>query len=125
MNVLQVSMIGVFGTIFAIMLKAYKPEYSMMIMIGTCCVLFTYVLSYLDSITNVIEKYGSGIGSSGYLAVILKVVGITYVSEFSASICRDAGYSAIATQVELFGKVAILFAGTPIVIALFEMIGNL
>lgn len=125
MNVLQVSIIGVFGTVFAIMLKVYKPEYSMMIMIGTCCILFAYVLSYLGTITSVIEKYGSEIHNSGYLSVLLKVVGITYVSEFSASICRDAGYSAIATQVELFGKVAILFAGTPIVIALFEMIGNL
>lgn len=125
MNIMQVSVIGMFGTLFAIMLKGYKLEYSILIMIGTCCVLFAYTLSYLDTIVHILERYGGELNNSKYISLILKVVGITYVSEFAASICRDSGYSAIASQIELFGKVAILFAGTPIVIALFEMIGNL
>lgn len=125
MNMMQVSVIGMLGTMFAILLKNYKPEYSVIIMIGTCCILFAYALSYLEAITSVLEKYSDELNNDGYVTIILKVVGMTYVSEFSASICRDAGYSAIASQVELFGKVVILFAGTPIIIALFEMISNL
>ena len=56
-----------------------------------------------------------------YIALLLKMIGVTYLSEFSSSICRDAGYSAVAGQIELVGKLSILTIGMPIVLALFEL----
>ena len=37
-------------------------------------------------------------------------------------ICKDAGYSAIAGQIEVFGKLSVLFAGMPILFAVMEYI---
>ena len=51
-------------------------------------------------------------------------IGITYICEFSAGICRDAGFQTIAGQIEVFGKVCILLFGLPIVISLLQTIGN-
>jgi stage III sporulation protein AD len=56
-----------------------------------------------------------------YLALLMKMIGVTYVSEFASAICRDAGYSAVAGQIELVGKLTILTIGMPIVMALFEL----
>ena len=56
-----------------------------------------------------------------YITLLMKMIGVTYLSEFSSSICRDAGYSAVAGQIELVGKLTILTIGMPIVLALFEL----
>jgi stage III sporulation protein AD len=55
-----------------------------------------------------------------YLTALLKMTGITYIAEFSAGICKDAGYGALAGQIEIFGKLSILALSMPIVLALLE-----
>jgi stage III sporulation protein AD len=57
-----------------------------------------------------------------YIAIMLKMVGITYIAQFSSGICKDAGYQAIAAQIEIFGKLAILVVGMPVLLALLETI---
>lgn len=55
-----------------------------------------------------------------YLGTLLKMVGITYIAEFASGICRDAGFSALGTQVEMFGKLSILAVSAPVLQALLE-----
>ena len=50
------------------------------------------------------------------------MIGITFVGQFSAGICKDAGYSAIASQIETFGRLTVLALGMPMVTALLETI---
>jgi len=61
-------------------------------------------------------------GSKGYLSILIKVIGITYLCEFSAAICKDAGFSTVADQIEVLGKLSVMFAGLPILLALLELI---
>ena len=56
------------------------------------------------------------------LATMLKMIGITYIAEFSSGICRDAGYQTIASQIEIFSKLTILALGMPVLLALLETI---
>ncbi|MDE5802672.1 MAG: stage III sporulation AC/AD family protein, partial [Lachnospiraceae bacterium] len=58
----------------------------------------------------------------GYLGTLLKIVGITYICEFSAGICKDAGFAAVAGQIEVLGKLAVMFAGLPVLFAVLEQI---
>ena len=70
-------------------------------------------------------SFGSRLAGSGeYLGILFKVVGITWLSEFCAGLCRDAGYQSIAAQVELFGKTAVLLAGMPVFLSLIETISG-
>ena len=52
-----------------------------------------------------------------YIRILLKVTGITYVCEYSAGICKDAGYSSLSGQIEILGKLSVLTAGLPILMA--------
>ena len=63
-------------------------------------------------------------GTESYLVILLKVIGITYICEFSAGICRDAGYQSIAGQIEVLGKLSVMFAGLPILFAVIEQING-
>ena len=55
-----------------------------------------------------------------YLTTLMKMVGITYVAEFTSGICKDAGFGALGGQIEIFGKLSILAISTPILLALLE-----
>ena len=60
----------------------------------------------------------------GYLATLMKVIGITYICEFTSGICKDAGYGSVAGQIEILGKLSVIFAGLPILFAVMEQIRN-
>ena len=60
-----------------------------------------------------------------YLTTILKIIGITYVAEFGAQICRDSGQGALATKVELAAKVIIMMMAVPIMAAILDAVWKL
>ena len=60
--------------------------------------------------------------SKGYLGILMKVVGITYLCEFSAGICKDAGFSSVSDQLEILGKLSVLFAGLQILLSVIRQI---
>ena len=85
--------------------------------------IFCYVLRQVEAVVaqlDLIQTYLGG--ASSYLSILLKVIGITYICEFSAGICKDAGYGAIADQIEILGKLSVMFAGLPILFAVIDQI---
>ena len=57
-----------------------------------------------------------------YLNTLLKMIGITYIGQFGAGLCKDAGYSSIAGQIELFSKLSILALSMPVLLALLDTV---
>ena len=85
--------------------------------------IFTFSVSGLKILfERVRELQGYLKGSGDYLGFLLRAVGITYVCEFCASICKDAGYGAVAGQIEIFGKLSVLLMGIPVLVAVIENI---
>lgn len=123
LEIIKVGMLGVIGVILALQFKGSKPEYAFYIGMGAAILIFYYVLKCLYSLMAEIgslQKYMDG--SQGYLGTLLKIVGITYICEFSAGICKDAGFSSLAGQIEVLGKLSVMFAGLPILLAVIEQI---
>ena len=60
-----------------------------------------------------------------YLAILLKMTGIAYVCEFASNLCKDAGCQTIASQVELIGKLSMLFLGIPVITSLVDTVSQL
>ena len=83
--------------------------------------IFFYGAGKLKIILDTLEKIISCIKINRiYLNTLIKMVGIAYVAEFSSGICKDAGYSAVGTQIEIFGKLSILAVSMPVFTALIE-----
>lgn len=123
MEIIKIGILGVLGVLLAIQFKGSKPEYSLYIGFGAAILVFSYAVRCLYSLVaeiGALQKYVSG--SGGYLATLLKIVGITYICEFSAGICKDAGFSSVAGQIEVLGKLTVMFAGLPILLAVIEQI---
>ena len=97
----------------------------MLVSVGTCICIFVYLVTKLEILVDYVEQLETVLHLDGsYLKMLMKMIGITYVAQFASEICKDAGYRAVGTQIEMFGKVSILFVSMPIMMALLETIGE-
>ena len=123
MDVAKAALLGVAGVLTGLLFKSGRQEYGALIGIGVSLLIFARVSAYLGQMKDALSSFSRAFDENGeYLGILFKVVGITWLSEFSSGLCRDAGYQSIAAQVELFGKAAVLLAGMPVILSLAETI---
>ena len=123
MNVVQVGIVGVLGALLAVQFKSGKTEYGIYMSVAGGSFLFVCIIDRLGIFISTVEQISSYTNmDAGYLATMLKMIGITYIAEFSSGICRDAGYQTIASQIEIFSKLTIVALGMPVLLALLETI---
>lgn len=122
---INVAVIGIIAVLLAITFKKGKEEYSLYISIAACFIILLLGISKLETILDTINRLQGYIKiNKAYINILVKIIGITYVTEFSASLCKDSGYHAIGEQVELVGKLSILAISMPILLALLDTINN-
>lgn len=124
-EIIKIGLLGIIGVLFAGWFKGSKPEYTLYIGVGAAVLIFAYAVRFFYSlIARLLDLQAYMEGGEGYLGTLLKIVGITYICEFSAGICKDAGFAAVASQIEVLGKLAVMFAGLPVLLAVLEQIQN-
>ncbi len=122
---LKIGILGIAGILTAIFMKEIKPGFAVWISMTTCLLIFFYAVHKISFLTDTIQNLQEYVQlKESYLATLLKLVGITYVADFASNLCKDAGYGAIAGQIEFFGKISILTISAPIVLALLETISE-
>ena len=125
-EIIKVGMLGIVGVLIAIQFKAQKPEYGIYIGLALGVMIFGYGLKQFAGMLDAFEMIRSYLGmGEHYLALLLKVIGITYICEFCASVCKDAGYGTVASQLEILGKLAVMFAGLPVLLAVAKQLQTL
>ena len=109
MTIIQAAVLGITAVALAVQLKPLRQEYSVYLILAAGLVIGFLSISRLELILDTVRAIGSQIRVKNlYLGTLLKMVGITYIAEFASGICRDAGFSALGPQVEMFGKLSIL-----------------
>ena len=122
-EIIKIALLGIAGVLFAIQFKQQRPEYAMMVGFALSVLVFSYVLGLAGQLLDEFSGLQQYLGDAkGYLGILMKVVGITYLCEFSAGICKDAGFTAVSDQIEILGKLSVLFAGLPILLAVIRQI---
>ena len=121
MTIIQAAVLGITAVALAVQLKPLRQEYSVYLILAAGLVIGFLSISRLELILDTVRAIGSQSRVKNiYLGTLLKMVGITYIAEFASGICRDAGFSALGTQVEMFGKLSILAVSAPVLQALLE-----
>lgn len=121
MTVVTIAVAGIVAVLLAVTLKGMKGEYGTYLALAACFFIFFYGVAKLETIVDTMKEIESYIKiNSVYLSTFIKMIGITYVAEFASGICKDAGYGAIGTQIEIFGKLSVMAVSMPILLALLE-----
>ena len=123
MSIIQVGILGVAGVLLALQLKQTKSEMGVYICIAVSIIIFFHIFGYLENLIGTVREVSTYIQIDlSYISTLMKMLGITYLAEFSSGICKDAGYQTIATQIEMFAKITILVLSMPILLALLKTI---
>ncbi|MDD3653715.1 MAG: stage III sporulation protein AD [Desulfotomaculaceae bacterium] len=126
MDVIQIVAFGLIATVLIVVVKSQRPELGVLLSVAAGVILFLLMLDKIGSIMDVIKDLTDRAGiSMVYLGTILKIIGIAYIAEFGAQICRDAGEGAVATKIEFAAKIMILVLAVPIVVAVLQLLLNL
>ncbi|NLY67727.1 MAG: stage III sporulation protein AD [Tissierellia bacterium] len=124
MEIVQIVGIGIISTILVILLKqSNRLEFALLVSTITGLIIFALVI---DKIKYIVDTLGNLARNANmeftYFSTILKIIGIAYIVEFGAQISRDAGENAIASKIELGGKVIMMVLAMPIILALLDLI---
>ena len=123
MDIIKIACLGLSGVMLGLILRQAKSSLAEVVSLATCLLIVFYSATKLSSVFEMINSIGSYFSEQKeYFRILLKIIGITYLADFASNICKDAGYSAIAGQIEIFGKISILAISSPIILALLEAV---
>lgn len=107
--------IALISAVICILLKQYRPELSMLVSVICGVVVFALLMSYLSPVFDTINRLLKLANVNGeYIKAMIKALGICYVTQLATDSCVDAGQAAIASKVELCGKVFIVLISLPL-----------
>jgi stage III sporulation protein AD len=123
LDILQIVGLGIVAAVIIIVLRTQKPEIAIQVSIVTGVVIFMLLASKLAAVVQMLESYANKADINPvYFSTVLKIIGIAYITEFGAEVCKDAGESSIASKIELAGKVMIVVLAVPIITSLLDLI---
>lgn len=110
----------------AVLLRTYRPELGLQLSVGVSVLLFFHALADIAAVREALEamvgQYGLQLEQ---LALVFKVLGIAYTAQFAVETCRDAGEQAIASRVELLGRLMLVTAALPALMSVLGMVSQL
>lgn len=126
MEILKIAALALCAVMIIVLVKNYKPEFGILVAVG-CSVLILYFVVdslkyafvYVSDLYNKLE-YGKS-----YFPVIIKVLAVAYITEFTSQLCKDAGETSIASKVELAGKILIFCVAIPVFISVLTLVEEL
>ena len=123
MEIIKIIGIALTALVIIIMLKQYRPEYAVFISILTGMLILVLVMDKLTGIINIIQSIQDKFEiNTQFIAILIKITGIAFLSEFAVSICKDSGEAAIASKIEIGSKIIIISMSIPIISNLLEII---
>ncbi|WP_081727534.1 stage III sporulation protein AD [Halalkalibacter wakoensis] len=126
MDIIQIVGLGLIATFLALVVKEQKPLFAFMLTVFVGILIFLFLIDEIVKIIDMLQGIAEQANMNMmYLQTILKIIGIAYIAEFGSQIAKDAGQAAIASKIELSGKILILVMAIPILTAVIEMVLSL
>jgi len=123
MDIAQIVAAGIISVILIITMRKQNAEFALLISIMASVIIFFMLMPFLGQAVGLLKDIAGLMDTNvQYVGLILKIIAIAYIAEFGAQICADAGESAIASKIELGGKVLIMIASAPVLFGLVDLI---
>ena len=126
MEIFKICFVGIVTAFCFMILKENKSDLAVVTAIAGGCVILLMTMEYIfgifSSISALMEKAGI---NNGIFNILIKIIGIGYIIDFSAGIIEDSGAKSLSEKVVLCGKIVIMAMSLPILVKLFEIIESI
>ena len=123
MDILKIIGIGLIALIMIIIIKQHRPEFAVYISLASGVLILSLVIGKISGIITLLSNLANKSSiNTDFLYLLIKITGIAFLTEFAVSICKDSGESAIASKIDIGGKVTIIAISIPIISGLLETV---
>ena len=122
MDIIKIIGVGLIALIIIIIVKQYRPEFTMYVSVAAGIIILLLVMDKLSAIINLLTNLANRTSiNNEFIFLLIKITGIA-ILEFASSVCKDSGETAIASKVDMGGKIIIIAMSIPIIASLLETI---
>jgi stage III sporulation protein AD len=122
----QIVGLGLIAAVLLVVVRQQRPELALLLSVAAGGVIFLLILTQVGRVTEVLDRLATAARVDRlYLGTLLKIIGVSYLAEFGAQVCRDAGEQAVAARVEMAAKILIVVLALPIVVAVVDTVMRL
>jgi stage III sporulation protein AD len=123
LEIIQIVGFGLIAAFLALVLKEQKANFAFLITLMVGAGIFIFLIDKIGQVLDMLQRIALNAHvNMVYVETLLKIIGIAYIAEFGAQITRDAGQGAIASKIELGGKILILVLAIPILTVIIETV---
>ena len=123
MEIVKIIGIGLISLVIIIIVKQYKPEFAVYISILAGVLILGIAFDKLAEIIKLLNNLARKTSVNyKFIALLIKITGIAILTEFAVSLCKDSGENAIATKIDIGGKIMIVAISIPIISSLLETV---
>lgn len=116
--------IAMLGLTALLLLRAYKPEWAPFLRMAVTVVALGLTLTLAATVLRYVTELAAATGAldgEGW-PILLKALGVAFLTEAAASVCRDSGEGGLATWVETAGRLEILLLSFPLIRAVMDTV---
>lgn len=125
-DAIRILSFGVVAVILALVVKQYRPDIAPLISLACGVILVVWSLERFSWVWGWIKNALARTGVNGsYIGILVKITLLAILFELGTDLCADAGESAVATKMELAGKLVILITALPILGGLVDLLTGL
>ena len=126
MQIFQLIGIAFVTAVTALLLKSARPELSFAVTVAGCIILLLMILDLVKNSLSVFHDIAQNTGIDATLIkILLKMIGVGYLVEFSAGLLNDFGQNSLADKLIFAGKIVVLILAVPILESVLSLIGSL
>lgn len=123
MDILKIAALGIVSAVLVLTIKKTHPEMAIQLSIAAGIILFLFSLDYLKEVVSFIRDFSDKFSFAySSIMLVIKIIGIAYVCEFTVQILKDAGESSIASKVELAAKLLVVVISLPLLSTFMELV---
>ena len=123
MDIIKIIGVGLIALIIIIIVKQYRPEFTMYVSVAAGIIILLLVMDKLSAIINLLTNLANRTSiNNEFIFLLIKITGIAILTEFASSVCKDSGETAIASKVDMGGKIIIIAMSIPIIASILETI---
>ena len=126
MQIFQLVGIAIITAVTALLLKGTKPELAFAVTIAGGIILLLFAFEIFKGSLTIFQKITEATGiESSIVKILLKMVGIGYLVEFSAGALNDFGQNSLGDKLVFCGKIIVLVLAVPILESVLNLIVKL
>ncbi len=120
---MRIAGLGLMATVLLLVIREERRDLGMILRLAVGLAMMLLLIPDLARVVSAIVRISELAHIPGsYLGLLLKVVGISYLTVFVAQLAQDSGEAGTGLRVELAGKIVILMLAVPIIASITETV---